>query len=187
MAKGTVKSFNRSRGYGFIQMAPGGKDVFVHLSAVQQAGLSDLRKGQRIIFEIFDNQGKPAAKDLRVDGTTSDASEHEPVSVQDEVTQNARYEMIGDSTKKSTIKRTPITRAALKSVIVETVKQNDPQCKALVGIIVERVFSTSPDKANWAVKGIKYGRAERVRCNAAITSYVEEGQREFDVSDWPKR
>src|ERR1700716_2920052 len=55
MAKGTVKSFNPSKGYGFIRMDLGGKDVFVHLSAVQKAGLKDLRKGQKIGFEIFEN------------------------------------------------------------------------------------------------------------------------------------
>jgi CspA family cold shock protein len=54
MAKGTVKSFNPSKGYGFIRMDLSGKDVFVHLSAVQKAGLKDLRKGQKIGFEIFE-------------------------------------------------------------------------------------------------------------------------------------
>jgi CspA family cold shock protein len=185
MANGIVKSFNRSRGYGFIQMDSGGKDIFVHLSAVQEAGLADLRKGQRITFEIFDNQGKAAAKNLRVDGTVKDASEHALVSVQNEVTQNARYEM-RRSTERPPRKRTSITRAALESAIVETVRQSDPQCKALVGIIVERVIPASPDGANWAVKGVKYGKAERVRCSAAISNCVVEGQGEFEVSDWSK-
>lgn len=184
MANGIVKSFNRSRGYGFIQMDSGGKDIFVHLSAVQEAGLADLRKGQRITFEIFDNQGKAAAKNLRVD-TIKDASEHALVSVQNEVTQNARYEM-SRSSERPTKKRTSITRAALESAIVETVRQSDPQCKALVGIIVERVVPASPDGANWAVKGVRFGKAERVRCGAAISNCVEEGQGEFEVSDWSR-
>ena len=75
MAKGTVKSFNPSKGYGFIRTDSGGKDVFVHLSAVQEAGLKDLRKGQKISFEIFDNQGKVAAKSLSINSSMKNASE----------------------------------------------------------------------------------------------------------------
>ena len=66
MATGTVKSFNPAKGYGFIKRDAVGADVFVHLSAVREAGLAELRKGQKISFEIFDNQGKAAAKDLRI-------------------------------------------------------------------------------------------------------------------------
>ena len=63
MTTGTVKSFNPSRGYGFIK-TEGRADVFVHLSAVRTAGFRDLRKGQKV-SEIFDNQGKAAAKICR--------------------------------------------------------------------------------------------------------------------------
>ena len=63
MATGTVKSFNPAKGYGFIKTDTGGVEVFVHLSAIREAGLADLRKGQKISFEIFDNQGKAAAKE----------------------------------------------------------------------------------------------------------------------------
>jgi CspA family cold shock protein len=60
MTTGTVKSFNPSRGYGFIK-TEGGLDVFF-ISAVRTAGFRELRKGQKVSFEIFDNQGKAAAK-----------------------------------------------------------------------------------------------------------------------------
>ena len=63
MATGTVKSFSPAKGYGFIKTDTGGVEVFVHLSAIREAGLADLRKGQKISFEIFDNQGKAAAKE----------------------------------------------------------------------------------------------------------------------------
>ena len=56
MTTGTVKSFNPSRGYGFIK-TEGGLDVFFHHSAVRTAGFRDLRTGQKVSFEIFDNQG----------------------------------------------------------------------------------------------------------------------------------
>ena len=58
MAKGTVKWFNPTKGYGFIQPSNGGKDVFVHISAVQKAGLSTLNEGQTIEYEEIANRGK---------------------------------------------------------------------------------------------------------------------------------
>jgi CspA family cold shock protein len=66
MAKGTVKWFNATKGYGFIQPANGGKDVFVHISAVQKAGLQSLNEGQTIEFEEVANRGKTSAEDLKV-------------------------------------------------------------------------------------------------------------------------
>jgi cold shock CspA family protein len=56
----------------------GGAEVFVHLSAVREAGLADLRKGQKISLEIFDNQGKAAAKNLHIDRAMEDESDHNP-------------------------------------------------------------------------------------------------------------
>ena len=69
MATGTVKWFNTQKGYGFIQPESGGKDVFVHISAVERAGLSNLREGQKISFESERDQrsGKEAAINLKVD------------------------------------------------------------------------------------------------------------------------
>jgi cold shock protein len=64
---GTVKWFNATKGYGFIQ--PDGattKDVFVHISAVERAGLSTLAEGAKVTFDIVDNRGKEAAENLRL-------------------------------------------------------------------------------------------------------------------------
>ena len=58
MAKGTVKWFNPTKGYGFIQPSNGGKDVFVHISAVEKAGLSTLNEGQSVEYEEIANRGK---------------------------------------------------------------------------------------------------------------------------------
>jgi CspA family cold shock protein len=67
MAIGTVKWFNPTKGYGFIQPSGGGgKDVFVHISAVEQAGLSSLNEGQQIEYEIESNRGKESAVKLKV-------------------------------------------------------------------------------------------------------------------------
>ena len=66
MSKGTVKWFNSQRGYGFIQPQGGGKDVFVHISAVERAGLSGLNEGQIVEYEEVSNKGKTSAEHLRV-------------------------------------------------------------------------------------------------------------------------
>ena len=66
MASGTEKWFNSQKGYGFIQPTGGGRDVFVHISAVERAGLSSLNEGQRVEFEIMENRGKTSAENLRV-------------------------------------------------------------------------------------------------------------------------
>ena len=67
MSTGIVKWFNAEKGYGFIQPDEGGKDVFVHISAVEQAGLRNLQEGQKIDFEIVADRrsGKSAASNLR--------------------------------------------------------------------------------------------------------------------------
>lgn len=69
MAKGTVKWFDPKKGYGFIEPEEGGKDVFVHISAVERAGLRDLKDGQKVSYEIQvdDRRGKSFAGDLVVE------------------------------------------------------------------------------------------------------------------------
>lgn len=66
MATGTVKWFNPTKGYGFIQPSAGGKDVFVHISAVEQAGLRTLNDGQAVEYEIESNRGKESAVRLSI-------------------------------------------------------------------------------------------------------------------------
>jgi CspA family cold shock protein len=61
MATGTVKWFNAQKGFGFIQPDDGSKDVFVHISAVERAGISSLNEGQKIRFEVVTERGKQAA------------------------------------------------------------------------------------------------------------------------------
>jgi cold shock protein len=66
MATGNVKWFNPTKGYGFIQPTGGGKDVFVHISAVERAGLRSLNEGQTVEYEIESDRGKESATNLRV-------------------------------------------------------------------------------------------------------------------------
>ena len=67
MTQGTVKFFNDQKGFGFIQPDDGGKDVFVHISAVERAGMSTLNEGQKLSFDVVADRrtGKSAAENLR--------------------------------------------------------------------------------------------------------------------------
>ena len=63
---GTVKWFNATKGYGFIAPDGGGKDVFVHISAVEKAGFSSLAEGAKVGFDVLPNKGKESAENLRI-------------------------------------------------------------------------------------------------------------------------
>ncbi|PJB70213.1 MAG: cold-shock protein [Alphaproteobacteria bacterium CG_4_9_14_3_um_filter_47_13] len=65
MATGTVKWFNPTKGYGFIEPEDGGKDVFVHISAVEKAGMRSLHEGQKISYDIEEEKGKASAQNLK--------------------------------------------------------------------------------------------------------------------------
>ena len=66
MQKGTVKWFNSTKGYGFIRPSTGEKDVFIHISAVERAGLSSLNEGQNIEYELVSNRGRTSAENIKV-------------------------------------------------------------------------------------------------------------------------
>lgn len=66
MAQGTVKWFNTTKGYGFIQPDEGGKDVFVHISALERAGLRSLDDNQRVSYEIATERGRESASDIQL-------------------------------------------------------------------------------------------------------------------------
>ena len=66
MATGTVKWFNAQKGYGFIQPEAAGADVFVHISAVERAGLSTLNENQVVEYDLVENRGKASAENLKV-------------------------------------------------------------------------------------------------------------------------
>jgi cold shock protein len=67
MPKGTVKFFNTAKGFGFIAPDDGAKDVFVHVSALERAGISSLNEGDKVSFEVVTDRGKPAASNIRME------------------------------------------------------------------------------------------------------------------------
>ena len=66
MTIGTVKWFNSRKGYGFIQPESGGKDVFVHITKLEEKGLKKLYEGQRVRYEIYDDRGRTAAGSIEI-------------------------------------------------------------------------------------------------------------------------
>jgi CspA family cold shock protein len=78
MATGTVKFFNTQKGFGFITPSDGSRDVFVHISAVERAGMSTLNEGQRLTYQIVTERGKQAASDLQNAWSRSDCLRRTP-------------------------------------------------------------------------------------------------------------
>ncbi|NOW44870.1 CspA family cold shock protein [Novosphingobium sp. SG751A] len=84
--KGVVKFFNAQKGFGFIQREDGGEDVFVHISAVERAGLEGLAEGQGLEFTLVDRGGKVSASDLSVVGDVIAVAKREPAAPQRQLT-----------------------------------------------------------------------------------------------------
>jgi hypothetical protein len=76
-----------------------------------------------------------------------------------------------------------IPREALQEAITAGVKKADPSCAPFIGVIVQRAIATSSLEANWTIRGIKYGRANRDKADAALATIVERMQHEFSLSD----
>lgn len=84
--QGTVKFFNAAKGFGFIQRDDGGEDVFVHISAVERAGLEGLAEGQQLAFNLVDRGGKVSAADLQVVGDVIPVQQRAPAAPQRQLT-----------------------------------------------------------------------------------------------------
>jgi hypothetical protein len=87
------------------------------------------------------------------------------------------------SKKRSVNRRQPISRKNLQSAITAAVKKFDPSCEAFVDIIVEHTKPNSRLDANWGIRGVKFGKANRDKSNEALRTIVEQMQREFSLSE----
>ena len=88
--------------------------------------------------------------------------------------------------QNTAMNRNPIKSDALQSVIAKAVRDSDAQCEAFVGIIIERINPKSNGGANWMLKGVKYGNADRAKCDTAISGVVDQLQQEYTISDEPR-
>jgi hypothetical protein len=79
--------------------------------------------------------------------------------------------------------REQIECETLEVAIATAVRRSDPRCEPFIGVFIERRAPKSRDEANWAVKGIKFGKAKRENCNAALSVIIERLKREFEISD----
>ena len=182
MPTGIVKVFHRSRGYGFIRPEAGTEDIFVHFRALEAAGIKYLRKGQRVSFDQANDLGRPFATNLRLEDKAG-SKQVNGVSLSFQDVQNADA---ADEKPDKPIRK-PITRAALEQSLADAVRNVTPECEAFVGVIIERVVPETSVGANWAVKGVRYGRADRDRCEAALGMSLHEKQLEYMLSDEQKR
>jgi hypothetical protein len=80
-------------------------------------------------------------------------------------------------------KRTSVARTTLEQKLLETVRSSAPECSELASVIVERVVPATRGGPNWAVKGVRYGKADRGKCAARLSSIVAERQQEFDLTE----
>ena len=178
MPAGIVKVFHRSRGYGFIRPEAGGEDLFVHRRVLEAAGIKHLRKGQRVSFDQANDLGRPFATNLRLENKAG-SQEVNGVSLPFQDVQNT--DAAGEKPDKPV--RKPITRAALEQSLADAVRSVAPECEAFVGVIIEHVVPETSVGANWAIKGVRYGRADRDRCEAALGMSLHEKQLEYTLSD----
>jgi hypothetical protein len=79
--------------------------------------------------------------------------------------------------------RKPIARLALEQALTEAIRTSHPSCDGFVRVIVERIAPASPEAANWAVMGVKYGTANRELCDAALLKSVNERLDKLELSD----
>jgi CspA family cold shock protein len=179
MPTGVVKVFHRSKGYGFIRSETGGQDIFVHRRALEAAGIKHLRKGHKVSFDQANDLGRPFATNLRLETKreTNGASVH---------FHEAKVENADGAEKKpdNPVKRA-INRIELEQALAEAVRSVSPECEAFVGVIIERVVPETSGAVNWSVKGVRYGKADRDRCEAALGMSLREKQLEYVLSDEP--
>ena len=177
MPVGVVKLFSRSRGYGFIRPDDGGSDVFVHRTALEETGLKALIKGQRVVFDAREEHGKLVAKNLRVEADKS-LSQNESLIPQ---VQLVDVEMDSVTETSSAADRKLISRADLEQSLTDAVRKISPECGAFVGIIIDRILPETAGGLNWAIRGVKYGKADRGKCDAALSMWLQENRQEYTL------
>jgi hypothetical protein len=181
--------------------------------AVEKAGYTSLVEGAKISYDVVTNRDKQRAENLRLGWAVHKAEEpnvqHELAQpniapTTDPVPQltlepdhaSVRQSGAPDQFRKvydciaplrsipSLVSdRAPVSRAALPTAIAEAVRKTEPCCEPFIGVIVEHAVSNSASDANWAIRGVRFGRADRSRASEALCKIVELMQRELILSD----
>lgn len=86
-------------------------------------------------------------------------------------------------TKKASDDRRSVSREHLQSAITDTVRQAEPGCENFAGVVIKREIPKSPVGANWAIRGVRFGRADRNKSNQALATIVEQAQRYFSLAE----
>lgn len=179
MTTGTIRLFHSAKHYAFIQQDSGGVDIFVPPSSVRAAGLKKLRKGQRVSYDIVENGGRVIARNLRVTRTLEEVLEEKRALIEP-------GEVVDDDARSASITsdgRTGLSRVELEKAMLETIKASGPECESFVAVIVEKMVPAQLGDANWRIKGVKYGRADRERCGPAIAKCERRMQLAFALVD----
>jgi cold shock CspA family protein len=177
MPAGIVKAFYRSRGYGFIRAENDSRDVFVHRTALETANLTELRKGQKVTFDVADDQGRSVAKNLRLVEERTGRGYPIMAGPEGELERESVRKKSGNSNRK------PITRATLERCLTDDVRKAAPECEGFVGVIIQAVTPEVADGINWVVKGVKYGKADRSRCETVLGTVLREKQQNYVLVD----
>jgi len=184
MPTGVVKVFHRSKGYGFIRSETGGEDIFVHRRALEAAGIKHLRKGHKVSFDQGNDLGRPFATNLRLEtkGEVNGASVslHD---VQHESTDAPAEKQVETPDRTDVPVRKPIGRVDLEQLLADAVRSIGPEYQGFVGVIIERLAPQKSNGVNWAIKGVRYGKTDRDRCEAALGMSLREKQLEYVLSD----
>lgn len=177
MPAGIVKVFYRSKGYGFVRPENDSTDVFVHRTAFEAGNLRELRKGQKVTFDIVQDQGRSVAKNLRLIEEQKDRDDPILATTEGGVEAGSTRDAV------ETADRKPVTRAILEKSLTDAVRKVAPECEAFVGVIVERVVPKTRDGVNWVIKGVRYGKANRSTCETALNATLRKEQQKYALMD----
>ena len=162
---------------GSFVVRRGGEDIFVHRRALEAAGIKHLRKGLKVSFDLANDLGRPYATSLRLE-TRPEAN---GVAAVLPSPQHASGDPAGEKPDKPA--QMQINRADLELLLAEAVRSVAPECVAFVGVIIEHMAPETQGAANWAIKGVRYGKSDRDRCEAALGILLHEKQLEYVLSD----
>jgi len=142
-----------------------------------------LLSGRRSQVTVASPEAVRTAAHVVLDARFEQRSSGEKINGPEWTARDARDVMSRKDNSQPLHERKPISRAALQQRLTDAVKTGQPELEPFVGVVVERLAPTSPGSANWAIKGVKHGRADCGRSGAVLSHCLDEAQLEFEASD----